>query len=196
MIHPKEELTYVMVKPDGVKRALLGEVIKRIERCGLKIVALEMETPTLEQIDNHYPKTEAWITRLGEKTTRTFEKYGFSVKEKYGTDDKFKIGTLVRGWLMDYMISGPIVKMVVQGVHSVDMVRKIAGPTLPNEAEMGTLRGDFSVDSAISANIEKRGVHNIIHASETPEEASHEIEYWFGKGKLHVYKRAEEDLMI
>jgi len=196
MIHPKEELTYVMIKPDGLKRGLLGTVLSRIEKCGLKIVALEMETPSRAQMDTHYPKEKEWISRLGEKTRKTFEKYGYSVEKEYGTNDNFEVGKMVRNWLLDYMTSGPVVKMVVQGVHAVDMIRKMAGPTLPNEAEMGTIRGDYSVDSAISANMEKRGVHNILHASETPEEAKHEIAFWFKKSALHKYKRVEEDLML
>jgi len=95
----------------------------------------------------------------------------------------------VRGWLLDFMSSAPMVKMVVQGVHAVDMVRKIVGPTMPYLAEMGTIRGDYSADSAISANIEHRAVSNLVHASETPQEAAHEIKFWFGKNPIFKYKR-------
>lgn len=194
--HPKEEMTFVMVKPDGVRRGLIGEVIRRIERGGLKIIALEMYQPTREEIDNHYPKDEAWITRLGQKTLTTYEKYGFDAMEEIGKDKAEEIGPDVRGWLVDYLSSGPVVKMVVQGVHAVDMVRKLAGNTQPALAEMGTIRGDYSVDSAASANKDKRAIHNLIHASETAEEAQHEIEHWDMKSKIHPYKRVEEDLMI
>lgn len=103
---------------------------------------------------------------------------------------------MVRGWLLDYMCSSPIVKIVIQGVHAVDMVRKIAGPTMPSAAEMGTIRGDYSVDSAASANRDKRAVHNLVHASETSEEAAHEIAYWFKPEEVYSYKRTDEDLMI
>ena len=107
-----------------------------------------------------------------------------------------EIGQQVRRWLVDYMISAPLVKMVVQGVHAVDMVRKLVGATMPSAAEMGTVRGDFSVDSAAAANRDKRSVHNIMHASETPAEAEHEIKHWFSEDEIASYKRTDEDLMI
>jgi len=188
MKHPKEEKTYVMIKPDGVRKGLTGEIIRRFEQRDLKVVALEMFQPTREQIDTHYPKDEKWITRLGEKTSATYEKYGYDLSE-LGTTDLFEIGKMVRGWVIDYMVSAPLVKMVLQGTHAVDVVRKIAGDTLPYKADMGTIRGDFSIDSPALANREKRAVMNIAHCSETPEEAEHEIKHWFGTGKIHDYKR-------
>ncbi len=189
-MHPKEERTYLMVKPDGVRKGLIGEIIKRIEQRDLKIVALEMFQPTVEQIDNHYPKDEAWIKRLGGKTLNTYNKYGFDPMEEIGTADEIEIGKKVRGWLIDYMTSAPLVKMVIQGIHAVDVVRKIAGPTIPATADMGTIRGDFSIDSPVLANKEKRAVMNLIHASETPEEAEHEIKHWFGDpSAIRDYKR-------
>lgn len=185
-----------MIKPDGVRRGLTGEIVKRIEQRGLKIIALQMFLPTFEQIDNHYPKDEKWINRLGEKTLATYAKYGYHPIKELGTDKSMEIGKMVRQWLVKYMTSAPLVKMVVEGVHAVDMIRKLSGPTMPASAEMGTIRGDFSVDSAASANRDKRAVHNIIHASETPEEATHEISHWFSPEMVHSYKRVEEDLMI
>ena len=192
MTHPKEEQTYVMIKPDGIRKGLIGEVIKRFEQRDLKIVALEMFTPTRDQVHNHYPQDEKWITRLGEKTAATYQKYGYDLNE-LGTTDLFEIGKMVREWLLDFMTSAPMVRMVVQGLHAVDVVRKIAGPTMPYVAEMGTIRGDFSIDSPALANKEKRAVMNIIHASETQEEAAHEIKYWFGDAPTHQYKRFSFD---
>jgi nucleoside-diphosphate kinase len=189
MTHPKEEKTYVMIKPDGVQKGLIGEIIKRFEQRDLKIVALEMFMPTADMIDSHYPKDEAWITRLGSKTLATYEKYNMDAMADYGTTDPSVIGPNIRKWILDYMTSAPLVKMVVQGVHAVDTVRKIAGVTMPYLADMGTIRGDFSVDSPALANKEKRPVMNIVHASETPEEAMHEIKYWFGDKELMNYKR-------
>jgi nucleoside-diphosphate kinase len=189
MKHPKEEITYVMVKPDGVRKGLIGEVINRFERHDLKIVALEMFQPTHEQIHDHYPKDEVWINRLGEKTKSTYEKYGYDMVADFGTAETLKMGTEVRKWLVDYMKSAPLVKIVVQGVHAVDIVRKLAGDTLPYRAAVGTIRGDFSIDSPVLANKEKRAVANIIHCSETPEEAEHEIKHWFGDAKTYDYKR-------
>ncbi len=190
MKHPKEEKTFVLIKPDGVRKGLVGEVIKRFEQRDLKIVALEMFMPTRTQIDNHYPKDKAWVTRLGEKTIATCQKYGYSVKDDLGTEDPAKIGPMIRKWTVDFMVSAPLVKMVVQGLHAVDVVRKIAGSTMPYAAEMGTIRGDHSIDSALLANKERRAVANILHASETPQEAEHEIKHWFGKNaKVWNYKR-------
>src|SRR3989344_3458025 len=185
----KQEKTFVLIKPDGVRKGLIGEIIKRFEQRDLKIVALEMFQPTKKQIDGHYPKDKAWITRLGTKTLSTYEQYKMDPKKDFGTDDPFKLGVMVRSWLIDYMVSAPLVRMVVQGLHAVDVVRKISGPTLPFKAEMGTIRGDYSIDSPALANKEKRAVMNLVHASETPEEAMHEIKYWFGKTISYQYKR-------
>ncbi len=190
MQHPKEEKTFVMIKPDGVRKGLTGEVIRRFEQRDLKIVALEMSQPSHDQLDNHYPKNEEWITRLGKKTTGTYETYGYDLMADFGTTDPAKIGPEIRKWLIDYMLSAPLVKMVVQGVHAVDVVRKIAGETLPYKAAIGTIRGDFSIDSPALANKEKRAVANIMHCSETPEEAEHEIKHWFGgDAPIYSYKR-------
>jgi len=189
MKHIKEEKTYVMIKPDGVRKGIIGEVIKRFEQRDMKIVALEMFQPTHQMIDDHYPKDAAWRERLGNKTLATYEKYGIDAQKELGSNDPKVLGELVRKWLVEYMTSAPLVRMVVQGVHAVDMVRKIAGPTMPYLADMGTIRGDYSADSPAIANSEKRPVMNILHASETPEEAEHEIKHWFGKSPIHQYKR-------
>ena len=189
MMHPKEEKTFVLIKPDGVRKGLLGEIINRFERRDLKVVALEMIQPSKAEMDKHYPKDEKWLARIGERTSTNYQKYGHDVKRDFGTTDFLKIGKEVRKWLIDFMVSAPLVKMVVQGVHAVDMVRKITGVTMPYSADMGTIRGDYSADSAISANIEKRAIYNLMHASETPEEAAHEIKHWFGKKTIFKYKR-------
>ncbi|MBT6691254.1 nucleoside-diphosphate kinase [Candidatus Parcubacteria bacterium] len=186
----KKEKTYVMIKPDGVKKGLIGEIIRRFEQRDLKVVAIEMFMPTTKDIDDHYPKDEAWIGRLGEKTLGTYAKYGVDANKELGTDSALEIGKMVRGWLIDYMTSAPLVRMVVEGIHAVDMVRKICGVTLPNLADMGTIRGDYSADSPAVANSEKRAVMNLVHASETPEEAEHEIKHWFGdRDVIFDYKR-------
>ncbi len=190
----KEEKTFVLIKPDGVKKGLIGEIIHRFEQRDLKVVALEMFQPTEDQIDNHYPKDEAWKRRLGQKTLGTYQKYGIDAIDELGTDDELALGEMVRGWLIEYMTSAPLVRMVVEGVHAVDMVRKIAGDTLPYKADMGSIRGDYSADSPAVANSERRSVQNIVHASETPQEAEHEIKHWFGeKPPIYPYKRYGED---
>src|SRR3989344_6158506 len=192
----KQERTVVLIKPDGVKRGLIGEVVSRIERRGLKIIAISMLNPTRKQIDEHYPKDPVWIKRLGEKSLATYAKYGWDPEKEMGTEDPMKIGKSVRGWILDFMTSGPMVKMTVEGIHAVDMMRKLVGNSIPALAEMGTIRGDFSVDSAALANKNQRAVHNLIHASETPQEATHELSYWFSPEEIFDYKRAEEDIMF
>ncbi len=196
MNHPKEEKTLVLIKPDGVARGIIGEIIARIEKRGLKVVALGMELVTRDKIDGHYPKDPKWITRLGEKTMMTYEKYGCDPQKEMGTTDTLEIGKSVRGWILDYMTSAPIVKIIFQGVHAVDMVRKICGNTIPAFADAGTIRGDYSVDSPILANKGKRAIKNMIHASETPEEAAHEIGYWFNENEIINYKRGDEDIIF
>ncbi len=191
-----QERTFAMIKPDGVKRGLTGEIIGRIEQRGLKVIACAMFSPSRAQIDRHYPKDAKWIKRLGEKTMGTYAKYGIDPKKELGTDDLEKIGRLVREWILDYMTSGPTVKLMIEGVHAIDMVRKLCGHTVPSSAELGSIRGDFSADSPAAANAGKRAIHNLIHASETPEEAKHEMVLWFKQGEISDYRRIEEELMI
>lgn len=196
MAHPKEERTFVMVKPDGVFRGLIGEIFTRFEKRGLKIVALKMVWPTREHIDQHYPAHDEWLGSVGSRTSEFFKGKGIDVKDHFGTEDAVEIGKQVKGWLGDYITQGPVVAMVVEGMHAITTVRKIIGHTYPIEALPGTIRGDFSVDTPSAANAEKRVVKNIIHASGNPEEASHEIEHWFSPEEIHSYKRSDEDVMF
>jgi len=190
------ERTLVLVKPDGVQRGLIGEVISRFERRGLKIVALKMVKPSLDHIDSHYPKDKDWVKRLGEKGLPTFKQYGLDVKEFMGTDNTEKIGTEVRKWLIDYLSAAPVVAMIVEGIAAIEMVRKIAGPTLPGKAEIGTIRGDFSTDVPAAANLQKRAVKNIVHASENKEEAENEIGLWFSQEEITSYDRTDHAAMF
>lgn len=187
----------VIIKPDGVKRGLIGEVIGRIEQRGLKIIGLQMIWASKEEMDKHYPKDKEWVTNLGMNMFKTIEKYKLQVdiKKEYGSDDPFEVGRHVREWLLDFMVSGPLVKMAVQGVHAIEMVRKIVGPTIPAFAEMGTIRGDFSVDSPALANADKRAIRNLIHASGNKDEAEHELKQWFSAADIHEYKRSEDEVM-
>ncbi len=185
-----------MVKPDGVKRGLVGEIIKRIEQRGLKIVAMQMFQASKKDLAKHYSASDANLRAMGEKTLGTYQKYGLDPVQEIGTNDAVKIGRMVHGWIVDFMASGPVVKMVVQGLHAVEMVRKITGGTLPSDAQMGTLRGDYSVDSPLLANAQKRGVRNIVHASGNVAEAEVEIKLWFPSKEIHAYSRAEEDIMF
>ncbi len=192
----KKQRTFAMIKPDGVMRGLSGEILRRIELSGLKIIALKMIRATREQIIKHYPMSDqAWVDRLGEKGLSTFEGLKLDPKEYLGTDNKSEIGQNVAKALIDYMTSGPVIPMVIEGIQSVDMVRKLAGHTLPFKAEMGTIRADFSIDSPAIANVENRAIHNLFHASENLDEAANEIALWFAKEEVQDYMRAGEDVM-
>lgn len=190
------ERTCVLVKPDGVKRGLVGEIIHRIEQRGLKLIACKMFTPTREKARDHYPGTDEWMSGMGQKTLETYAKYGKDARVEMGTDDPLAIGKLVAEWNVDFLSSGPVVAMVWEGLHAIDMVRKIVGHTVPMKADMGTLRGDYSVDSPDLANADRRAIRNIVHASGDPSEAGREIAYWFSPIEIHTYKRAEEDIMF
>lgn len=192
----KHQRTFCMIKPDGVMRGLVGEIIHRIEKTGLKVVAMKMLTPTEEMVKAHYPvNNEKWIVRLGSKAKSGLDGLSLSAKEVYGTDDEKALGENALAGLIQYMQSGPVVAMVVEGIQSIDMVRKLAGATLPFKAEMGTIRGDFSVDNPIVANVEGRSIHNLFHASEDTEEAEHEIKLWFGGETICDYSLGSDDIM-
>ena len=190
--HPKEEKTLVLIKPDAVKRGLIGEILKRFESRGLKIIGLKMVQGSRKDFDRHYPKSKAWISNLGIRTVETYKKYNYSLKKDFGSEDPFKIGKIFRNWLIDFMSSGPVIKVLIEGVHAIQVVRKITGDTQPHFALTGTIRGDFSVDSAGSANKSRRAVHNLIHASGNKEEARNEIMLWFNPEEICDYKRVEE----
>ncbi len=192
----KEEKTVVLVKPDGVKRGLIGDIIKRFEQRGLKIIAMKMIHVDKEFAAKHYPGTDEHCTGMGMKTLETYQKYGKNATEEIGSDDPLKIGRIVEQWNIEYLASGPVIAMVVSGVHAIDMVRKVIGHTLPSKADAGTIRGDYSIDSPTLANEEKRSIRNIIHASGDPSEASHEITHWFSEKEMFPYKRSDEDVMF
>lgn len=194
--HPKEERTFMLVKPDGVKRGLVGECIRRIEQRGLKIIAFKMIQASKEHARAHYPGTDGWLKGMGEKTLESYAKYGKDPVKELGTLDSLEIGRIIYQWNTDFLTSGPVVAMAISGIHAIDMVRKIVGKTIPAFAEMGTIRGDFSVDSPVLANDAKRAIHNVVHASGDPDEAAHEIKHWFSPEEIHDYKRAEEDIMF
>ena len=193
---PGIERTFIMVKPDGVQRGLVGDIITRFEKRGLKIVAMKMIKPGLEHIDEHYPKDETWIARLGQKGFTVFAEQGLKPEDVMGTSNQLEAGKQVREWLVDYLNSAPVVAMVIEGIHAIDMARKIAGPTLPSKAEIGTIRGDFSTDSPVAANLNKRAIKNVIHISENKEEAEHEMTHWFSAEEIFDdYNRADQDTM-
>lgn len=192
----KFERTFCMIKPDGVMRGLIGDIISRFEKAGLKVVAIKMLNATEEQVRRHYPMSdEAWVYRLGGKSLSAFENLDAEAGDVLGTIDQNVIGKNVAQSLVEFMTSGPVVAMVVEGIQAVDMVRKLCGNTLPYKADVGTIRGDYSVDSPSVANVEMRAIHNLLHASENSEEADSEIALWFEGGDIPSYNLGSEAIM-
>jgi len=195
--HPlPTERTFMMVKPDGVMRGLIGEVIKRIEQRGLKVVALKMMHADEKHFDAFYPTDPAWIERLGNKGLKTFAEYNLDPKEYMESAEPTDIGNMVRNDLIKFMTIGPVIPMVIEGIHAISVVRKLVGQSLPVFAEPGTIRGDFSVDSPAAANLESRTIYNVVHASETAEEAAHEVSHWFKEDEIFSYDRADHVIMF
>jgi nucleoside-diphosphate kinase len=192
----RHERTLIVIKPDGIQRALSGTILARLEQIGLKIVGLKMVQAERRLLERHYPADEAFVRTIGGKTREAFESYGMDVRAMMGTDDPVEIGRRVRGWLIEFMQTAPVIAAVLEGVHAVSVARKIVGKTLPVFAEPGTIRGDFSVDAPTIANIGRRPVRNLIHASGTPEEAEHEVALWFSPQELYAYRRGDEDIMF
>lgn len=191
------EKTVVLLKPDGVKRGVVGEVISRFEKAGLKIVGMKMVWVDKEMAQKHYPNArQELLEGIGRKTLETYEKYGMDPGESLGTKDPLEIGKMVNSWNMDFLTSGPVVAILLEGLHAIENVRMMAGNTLPVFALPGTIRGDFSLDSPALANQRKRAVHNIIHASGNREEAKYEEQLWFKKHQIYSYKRADEGVMF
>ncbi|HSI20486.1 MAG TPA: nucleoside-diphosphate kinase [Verrucomicrobiae bacterium] len=194
--HLATERTFAMIKPDGVMRGLMGEIIKRLEQRGLKITAMKMVHASFEKADGFYPKDEEWLTRLGNKGIKTFVEYGLDPKKELGSDNPLEVGKAVRKALIEFVTMGPMIPMVVEGLHAVSVVRKIVGSTLPVFADPGTIRGDFAHDAPTSANIENRSIFNLIHASEVTEEAEQEIAHWFSEDEILDYDRADHVIMF
>ncbi|MFA5021668.1 MAG: nucleoside-diphosphate kinase [Patescibacteria group bacterium] len=194
----RKERTVVLVKPDGVKRGLIGEVITRFEKMGLKILGLKMVWADKDLANKHYPDSRKELLKgIGEKTLQTYEKYGMDPGEDFGKMSAEEIGQMVNKWNIDFITSGPVIAILLEGVHAIDNVRSIAGNTLPVFATPGTIRGDYSIDSPALANTKKRAVRNIVHASGNPEEAKYEEQLWFKKNDIvDNYKRTDEDVMF
>ncbi len=192
----RRERTLVFLKPDGVQRGLVGEALSRFERAGFKVIGMKMVWPARDLLERHYPSEENFLRTIGGKTKEAFATYGLDVKRETGTDDSLEIGRQVRGWLIDYISSGPVAAFVLEGIHAVTVVRKLVGDTLPFRAAPGTFRGDFAIDSPTAANLMKRPVRNLIHASGSEEEAALEISLWFDPAELYEYRRADENAMF
>lgn len=190
------ERTLVLIKPDGVARGIIGEILHRFERVGLKIIGMKLVQADKELADRHYPKTDEYIHTLGSKTLGTYQEYGFDPIAEMGTDDPMKLGQFIRDTLVQSLTWGPVVALVLEGNHAIFQVRMMAGSTMPSMAQPGTIRGDFSIDSAVLANKNKRAARNIVHASGNSEEAKFEVGLWFKSEELTTYKRSDEEVMF
>jgi nucleoside-diphosphate kinase len=177
------ERTLVLVKPDGVQKAVIGAVISRFEDAGFRIIALKMLRPTRKLAEEHYPLEKEWYENLWNNTKKSMDAKGIAVKET-----PLEMGTRVRKLLITMLTSGPIVAMVVEGDNAIASVRKIIGATSPDRADRSTIRGMYSKDSYEKADAEGRSVRNIVHASDG-ETAKKEIGVWFTEQELHDYKR-------
>jgi nucleoside-diphosphate kinase len=193
MQHKKNERTLVIIKPDGIQRSLAGEIIKRYERTGLKMVALKMVTPAPDMAKKHYYEIggDAWIEEVGRKARAAYEKKGLESPFKTNSEN----GWAVLNANAKYLSSGPVVAMVWEGSDAVALVRKITGSTEPLSSDMGTIRGDFTLDSYALADTDQRSVRNLIHASGTVEEAEKEMKIWFADGEILQYTHLMEKIL-
>ncbi len=189
--HPKKERTFVAIKPDGIQRSLIGEIISRFERVGLKLVATKMLVPTAEFVEAHYTLDPEWRRITGEKNIKSYVDRG----EKPWTTDPYEVTERVLKNLKDYMTSGPVIAMVWEGAHVVELVRKLVGSTEPRKSDVGTIRGDFVLDSYMMGDTDGRAIRNLIHASGSPDEAEKEIKHWFTEKELINYRLVQEEIL-
>lgn len=189
--HPKEERTLVVIKPDGIQRSLIGEIIGRYEKVGLKLVGLKLMVPTPELIEEHYTLDPEWRVKTGEKTIKGYLSKGLTPPY----NDPRKITEIILKNLIKYMTSGPVIAMVWQGAHAVSIVRKLTGGTEPLTSDMGTIRGDYVLDSYSMSDADGRAVRNLVHASGSVKEAEDEVAHWFKKEEIMDYKLIAEQIL-
>jgi len=190
MTHPKKEKTLVILKPDAIQRGLIGEIIRRVEKTGLKLVALKIMMATEEQCWEHYSKDDAWFTSKGQNIITNRQAAGLPIEKEaleYGKD-------IVRG-LVKFMTCAPIVPMVFEGNQAMGIVRKIVGSTEPLSSDGGTIRGDYTLDSYEIANLDGRAVRNLIHCSDKTEEAEREMKIWFKPEEILNYRLIAEQIL-
>jgi len=185
------EQTLVLVKPDGVQRALIGEIVQRFERVGLKLAAMKMLVADAEHIEKHYTLDPEWRRVTGEKTIKSYQEKGLPPP----SENPLEITAVILKNLMKYMTSGPIIAMVWEGAHAVKIVRKLVGGTEPLTSDVGTIRGDYVLDSYQLSDTGKRSVRNLVHASGSVPEAENEIKHWFNKKDIVKYRLVQEQIL-
>ncbi len=188
--HPKNERSFVIIKPDGIQRSLVGEIIKRFERTGLKLAAMKLTVADADRIWKHYDKDDEWFIKKGTNIAKERAAAGLSAEKEpieYGKD-------IIRA-LEKYMTSGPVVMMVWEGNKAVDVITKITGTTEPTTSDVGTIRGDYTIDSYALTAVDDRAVRNLIHCSDTPENAETEINLWFTPEELITYRLIGDQIL-
>jgi len=189
--HYKKERTLVVIKPDGVQRSLIGEIIKRFEQVGLKMAAVKMLVPTEDFVEKHYTLDPQWRQLTGEKTIKGYVEKGLEPPSR----DPLEISQKILENLKRYLTSGPVVAMVWEGAHAVKIVRKLVGGTEPLTSDVGTIRGDYVLDSYQMGDEDGRSVRNLVHASGSVEEAEMEIKHWFSEDELIEYRLVQEQIL-
>lgn len=184
------EQTLVIIKPDGVQRGLVGDIIQRFEKAGLKIVGMKMVWPDEELVGKHYTGDEKYNTEVGEKALKNATEHG---KEISGTP--LEIGLRIRETNIKYLSTGPVLVMVLAGNTAIQTVRNIIGGTNPLTADIGTIRGDYTIDDFAQADKESRAVRNLMHASSEPEEAAREVALWFTNEELYDYQTVMDKVL-
>ncbi len=185
-----QERTLVIIKPDGVQRGLIGEIIARFERTGLKFVGFKFLVPNREQCLVHYNKDDAWFLKKGNRIIEDLTAQGLPIKK-----DAMAYGRGIIDTIVAFMTAGPVLAMVVEGNQAVAIVSKIVGSTEPATSDVGTIRGDLTVDSYGHSTFQNRAVRNLVHQSESPDEAEREIAVWFDAKELINYKTAQERIL-
>jgi nucleoside-diphosphate kinase len=186
----KRERALILVKPDGVQRGLISEIMGRFERVGLKLAGLKLVFATREQAFEHYQKDDVWFEKVGQRAIKEKTLAGKKIEKspiEYG-QEKQKV-------LVDFITSGPVVAMVWQGSSVCDIVRKLVGGTEPLTSDVGTIRGDFTIDSYHLADADMRSVRNIVHSSEDQAEAEREIKIWFKEEEILKYDLIVEKIL-
>ncbi len=188
--HPKNERSLVIIKPDGIQRGLMGEILRRIERTGLKFAAMKLLVPNEDQCWQHYHKDDEWFLSKGNRITNDRKEQGLAIEKEpleYGKD-------IIRA-NVNFFISGPVLALVVEGNQSVAIVKKLVGGTEPTTSDVGTIRGDLTVDSYALSSIDNRAVRNLVHCSDSPEEAEREMKLWFTEGEIVDYRLVGEQIL-
>ncbi len=185
-----KERTLIIIKPDGVQRSLMGEIMARIERTGLKFVAVKFLVPEADQCWKHYNKDEEWFLKKGTRIIEDRTNHKMPIEK-----DAIEYGKDIIQANVDFFTSGPVLAFVIEGNQSVAIVKKLVGGTEPVTSDVGTIRGDLTVDSYALSSLDNRAVRNLIHCSDSPEEASREIPLWFSESEIISYRLLQEQIL-